>query len=76
MVGSHSDCVVSWDTVGGMQALGGLQGLPPTDFGVAQDGLVAVLEVLQRKFGWKRVKILQVGFCRTMVPLGTQGRVS
>ena len=25
-VGSHSDCVVSWDTVGGIQARGCLQG--------------------------------------------------
>ena len=56
MVGSHSDCVVSWDTVGGIQALGGPQGRPQTGFGVAQDGPVAVWAVLQGKFGWKREK--------------------
>jgi len=32
-VGSHSDCVVSWDTVGGIQALGCPQGPPQTGFG-------------------------------------------
>ena len=34
--GSHSDCVVSWDTVGGIQALGCPQGPPETGFGVAK----------------------------------------
>ena len=49
-VGPHTDCVVSWDTVGGIQALGGPQGPLQTDFGVAQDGPVTVLAVLQDKF--------------------------
>ena len=35
-VGSHSDCVVSWDTVGGIQALGCPQGPPETGFGAAK----------------------------------------
>ena len=35
-VGSHSDCVVSWDTIGGIQALGCPQGPPETGFGVAE----------------------------------------
>ena len=56
MVGPHSDCMVSWDTVGGIQALGCPQGPLQTGFGVAQDGPVAVLAVLQGKFGWKTVK--------------------
>ena len=64
-VWSHSDCVVSWDTVGGIQALGCPQGPPQTGFGVAQVGPVEVLAALQGKFGWRTVKILQVGFCRT-----------
>ena len=55
MVGPHTDWVASWDTVGGPQ------GPPQTGFGVAQDGPVGVLAVLQGKFGWKMVKILQVG---------------
>ena len=54
MVGPHTDCVVSWDTVGGIQALGGPQGPPQTGFGVAQDGPMAVLAVLPGEFGWKR----------------------
>ena len=54
--------MVSWDTVGGFQALGCPQGPPQTGFGVAQDGPMAVLAVSQGKFGWKTVKILQVGF--------------
>ena len=54
MEGTHTDCVASWDTVGGIQALGGPQGPLQTGFGVAEDGLVAVLAVLQGKFGWKR----------------------
>ena len=62
MLGSHTGCVASWDTVGSIQALGGLQGPPQMGFGVAQDGPVGVLAVLQGKFGWKRVKFLQVGF--------------
>ena len=66
----HTDCVVSWDTVGGIQAFGGPQGPPQTGFGVAQDGPVGVLAVLQGKFGWTPVKILQVGFCRTQGALG------
>ena len=70
-VGPHTDCVASWDTVGGIQALGGLQGPLPMGFGVAQDGPVAVLAVLQGKFGWKMVDILQVGFCRTQGAQGT-----
>ena len=49
MAGSHGDCVVSWDTVGGIQAFDCLQGPPQTGFGVAQDGPVAVLAVLQGK---------------------------
>ena len=53
------------DTVGGIQALGGLQGPPQTGCGVAQEGPVGVLAVLQGKFGWKTAKIFQVGFCRT-----------
>ena len=75
MVGPHTDCVASWDTVGGIQALGGPQGPLRTGFGVAQDGPVGVLAVLQGKFGWKTVKILQVGFCRTRSALGPQGGV-
>ena len=71
MVGPHSDCVVSWDPVGGIQALGCLQGPPPTGFGVAQDGPVEVLAALQGKFGWKTVKILHVGLCRTQGAPGT-----
>ena len=70
-VGSHSDCMVSWDTVGGIEALGCTQGPPQTGFGVAQDGPVEVLAALQGKFGWKTVKKLQVGFCRTQGALGT-----
>ena len=57
MVGPHTDCMVSWDTVGGVQALGCPQGLPQMGFGVAQDGPVEVLAALQGKFGWKTVKI-------------------
>ena len=34
MVGPHTDCVASWDTVGDIQALGGPQGPPQTGFGV------------------------------------------
>ena len=68
MVGAHSDCVVSWDTVGGIQALGCPQGPPQTGFGVAQNGLVAVL---QGKFGWETVKILHGVFCRGQGALGT-----
>ena len=45
-VGPHTDCVASWDTVGGFQALGCPQGALQTGFGVAQDGPVAVLAVL------------------------------
>ena len=45
-VGPHTDCVASWDTVGGISALGRPQGSPQTGFGVAQDGPVAVLAVL------------------------------
>ena len=56
-VGSHSDCMVSWDTVGGIQALGGPQGPAQTGYGVAEDGPVEVLAALQGKFGWKTVKI-------------------
>ena len=69
-VGSHPDCMVSWDTVGGIQALGCPQGPPQTGLGVAQDGPVEVLAALQGKFGWKTVEILQVGFCRTQGALG------
>ena len=71
MVEPHTDCEASWDTVGGIQALGGPQGPRQTGFGVAQDGLVAVLAALQGKFGWKTVKKLQVGFCWTPGALGT-----
>ena len=46
MVGPHTDCVASWDTVGGIQALGCPQGPPQTGFGVAQDGAVGGLAVL------------------------------
>ena len=67
-VGPHTVCVSSWDIVGGIQALGGPQGPPQTGFGVAQDGPVAVLPALEGKFGWKMVKNLQVGFCRTGCP--------
>ena len=70
MVGPHTDCVASWDTVGGIQALGGPQGRSQTGFGVAQDGPVEVLAALQGKFGWKTMEILQVGFCRTQGALG------
>ena len=49
MVGSHTDCMVSWDTVGGIQALGCPQGPLQTGLGVAQDGPVAVLAALQGK---------------------------
>ena len=45
-VGSLSDCMVSWDTVGGIQALGRPQGPLQMGFGVAQDGPVEVLAVL------------------------------
>ena len=61
MVGPHTNCVASWDTVGGIQALCP-QGRLQTGFGVAQVGPVEVLAALQGKFGWKRVKFLQVGF--------------
>ena len=57
MVGPHTDCVASWDTVRGIQALGGPQGRSQMGFGVAQDGPVAVLAVLQGKFGWKFSKL-------------------
>ena len=70
-VGPQTDCVASWDTVGGTQALGGPQGPSQMGLGVAQDGPVAVLAVLQGKFGLKRVKTLQVGFCWTQGALGT-----
>ena len=52
-VGSHSDCVVSWDTEGGIQALGCLQGPPQNGFGVTQDGPVEVLAVVAKggRFG-------------------------
>ena len=70
MVGPHTDCEVPWDTVGGIQALRGPQGPPQTGFGVAQDGPVGILAVLQGKIGWKKVKFLQVGFCRTQGALG------
>ena len=46
MVGPHTDCVASWDTVGGIQAPGGPREPPQTGFGVAQDGPVEVLAVL------------------------------
>ena len=46
MVGPHTDFVVSWDTVGGIQALGCRQGPLQTGFGVAQDGPMEVLAVL------------------------------
>ena len=49
-VGFHSDCLVSWDSVGGIQVLGCRQGPPQTGFGVAQYGPVAVLAVLRGKF--------------------------
>ena len=49
MVGPHADCVVSWDTLGGIQALCCPQGPPQTGFGVVQDGPVGVLAVLQGK---------------------------
>ena len=76
MVGPHTDCVASWDTVGGIQALGGPQGPPQTGFWVAQDGLVAVLAVLQGKFGWKTAKNFTSWiFSGPRVPWGTQGRV-
>ena len=71
MVGPHTDCVASWDTVGGIQALGGPQGRPQIGFEVAQDGPVEVLAVLQGKSGSKTVKNLQVGFSRTQSALGT-----
>ena len=45
-IGPHTDCMACWDTVGGIQALGGPQGPPQTGFGVAQDGPVEVLAVL------------------------------
>ena len=48
-VGPHTDCVASWDIVGGIQALGGPQVSLQTGFGVAQDGLVAVLAVFLRQ---------------------------
>ena len=51
IVGPHTDCMASWKTVGGIQALGGPQGPPQTGFGVAQDGPVEALAVLQGKFG-------------------------
>ena len=70
----HTDCVASWDTVGGIQALGGPQGHPQMGFVVTQDGPVAVLAVLQGRFGWKMVNILQVGFCRTQGALGTRSK--
>ena len=50
MVGPHTDCVASWDTVGGIQALGCPQGPRQTGFGVAQDGPVEVLAALQGNF--------------------------
>ena len=56
MLGPHTDCVASWDTVGCIQALGCPQEPPQTGFGVAQDGPVEVLAALQGKFGWKTVK--------------------
>ena len=71
MVGRNTDCVASWDTAGGIQTLGGPQGPLQTGFGVAEDDPVRVLAVLQGKFGWKTVKILQVGFCRTQGARGT-----
>ena len=49
-VGSHCDYMVSWDTVGGVQAFGCPQGPLRMGFGVAQDGPVAVLAVLQGNF--------------------------
>ena len=55
----------------GIQALGRPQGPPQTGFGVAQDGPVEVFAVLEGKFGWKTVKILQVGFCWTPGARGT-----
>ena len=36
-VGYHRDLVVSWDTVGGIQALGCPQGPPKTGFGFAKN---------------------------------------
>ena len=48
--GSRCDCIVSWDIVGGIQALGGPHGPPQTGFGVAQDAPLADLAVLQGKF--------------------------
>ena len=65
MVGPHTDCVASWDTVGGIQALGGPQGPPQMGFGVAQDGPMEDLAALQSKLGWKTVRSFDVGFCRT-----------
>ena len=37
-VGPHSDCMVSWDTVGGIQALGCLQG--PQQMGLGSHKMV------------------------------------
>ena len=51
LVGPHTDCVASWDTVGGIKALGRPQGPLQTGVGVAPEGPVEVLAVLQGKFG-------------------------
>ena len=49
--GFHCDYVVSWDTVEGIQAIGCPQGPPQTGFGVAQDGPMEMLAVLEGRFG-------------------------
>ena len=74
-VGFHSDCVRSWDTLGGIHALGRLQGPLQTGFGVAEDGPVEVLAVLQGKFGWKTVIFFKLDFAGPRVPWGPHGRV-
>ncbi len=55
-VGYHSDCVVSWDTVGGIQALGCPQGPPQTGFWAAKKRCARRRARLVGHFGLVRVK--------------------
>ena len=68
--------MVSWDTVGGIQALGCPQGPPQTGFGVAQYGPVEVLALfVKAELAGERLKFYHLDFAGPRVPWGTQGRV-
>ena len=75
-VGFHGDCVVSSDTVGGIQALGCLEGPPQTGFGVAKKRPARRRACLVGHFGLVRVKFAKkIDFATSRVPRGPQGSV-